>query len=235
MKLVIDAAIFDKFPELMLGVVVVSGADNSGQLGGDFREAMDQTCLEIQGKYVLETLSQEPTIQAWRKAYSAFGGKPKENKSSVESLYRQVLQGKGIRSINKLVDIYNYISLAHMLPVGGEDLDKVCGDIRLTFAGQGEAAVMLLGDREERAPHPGEVIYKDDISSICRRWNWREADRTKLTAETKNCILVSEALPPVGREELLAAVNQLAEMARQRCGGECRSALLDAGAPETSW
>ena len=137
----------------------------------------------IRAKYNTKNLSQTPKIAVWRKTYSAFGAKPKENKSSVENLYRLVLQGVNLRHINKLVDIYSFISLKHMVPVGGEDIDKIEGDVALTFAEPNEPAVLLLGDKEPRPPHIGEVIYKDNISAICRRWNWREADRTKFTED----------------------------------------------------
>lgn len=119
-----------------------------------------------------------------------------------------------------------------MLPVGGEDVEKVKGDVFLTFAGANEQPVMLLGDKEPRTPHLGEVIYKDDISSICRRWNWREADRTKLTEETKECILVIEGLFPVTRQEIEAATAELKELVKKYCGGEVNFNILDKNNPE---
>ncbi len=138
-----------------------------------------------------------------------------------------VLQGVQLRHISKLVDIYNFISLKHMLPAGGEDLDKAKGDILLTFAGANEAPVLLLGEKEPRPPHEGEVIYMDGISTICRRWNWREADRTKLTEETKNCILVIEGLPPITKEEIENATRELSELVQKFCGGNIAYLLLD--------
>lgn len=173
-------------------------------------------------------------IDSWKKAYAVFGGKPGENKSSVESLLRAVLNGKGIRHINKLVDIYNLVSLKYLLPVGGEDLDKIEGDIQLTFASANEQPVLLLGDKEARPPHQGEVIYKDDKSAICRRWNWREADRTKLTEETKNCILVMEGLPPVSKEEIEAALVELKQLVVNYCSGVADIFLLDKNNQEVS-
>lgn len=163
----------------------------------------------------------------WRKAYSAFGAKPKEHKSSVENLYRLVLRGVNLRHINNIVDIYNFISLKHMLPVGGEDIDKIKGKVVLTFAGPDEAPVLLLGDKEPRPPHNGEVIYKDDVSAICRRWNWREAERTKLTEETKNCILVIEGFNNVGDIEVENATMELKALVQKFCGGNVVYSILN--------
>ena len=226
MKFRIDNQIFKKFSGLNIGVIVVKGVNNSGVLA-EVQENIRKEEERIRENYNTETLSQNPKIDIWRKAYSAFGAKPKENKSSVENLYRLVLNGINLRHINNLVDIYNLISLKHMLPVGGEDTDKIQRDILLTFASENEPPVLLLGDKEPRPPHLGEVIYKDDISTICRRWNWREADRTKFTEETRNCILVIEGLFPVTREEIEAATNELKEMVEKYCGGTLVYSVLD--------
>ncbi|MBI5035917.1 hypothetical protein HZC09_01110 [Candidatus Micrarchaeota archaeon] len=232
MKLKIDPKIFEKFPGLLVGVVSVKGADNNGIASGIAEKTTEQEA-RIRREFQAETLSQTPKIDSWRKAYAAFGGKPKENRSSVENLYRLVLKGSDLRHINKLVDIYNLVSLKHMLPLGGEDLDKTKGDITLTFATAQEPSVLLLGDKEARPPHEGEVIYKDSISTICRRWNWREAERTKLTEETRNCVLVAEALLPVTGEELEAAVSELEAMVKKHCGSTITRTILDENYRET--
>ena len=226
MKFKIESKIFEKFEGLNIGVVIAKGIDNTG-LFEEIQNKIREQEKEIRTKYNTETLSQNPKIDVWRKAYSAFGAKPKEHKSSVENLYRLVLNENNIRHINNLVDIYNLISLKHMLPVGGEDIGKMKGDIILTFSEANEAPVLLLGDKEPRPPHLGEVIYKDEISTICRRWNWREADRTKLTEETKNCVLVIEGLPPVTKEEIENTTIELKELIQRFCGGDVNYYVLD--------
>ena len=232
MKFQIVNQIFEKFPGLNVGVIVAKSINNSGLIT-EIQEDIRKQEGRIRANYGIETLSQNPKIDAWRKAYSAFGAKPKENKSSVESLYRLVLNGGNLRHINSLVDIYNFISLKHMLPVGGEDIDKIQGDVLLTFAGINEPAVLLLGDKDPRPPHEGEVIYKDRMSSICRRWNWREADRTKFTEETKNCILVIEGLPPITKEEVESATKELRGLVEKYCNGSVVYHILDKDEQET--
>jgi DNA/RNA-binding domain of Phe-tRNA-synthetase-like protein len=122
------------------------------------------------------------------------------------------------------------VSLRHLVPVGGEDLERTSGAIRLTFAGEDEPAVTLLGESVERPPHAGEVVYADDAGAICRRWNWKEADRTKLTPETRHAVLVIEALPPVEEPMLSAALDDLAGLIERFCGGELSRHSL---APDT--
>lgn len=226
MKFSIDKKIFEQFPGLHIGIVVAKGIDNTRHVP-EVQTWLRDKEERIRKTYSLETLSVDPRIIAWQQVYRVFGAKPKDHRSSVENLYSLVLQGATIRHITTLVDLYNFISLKYMLPVGGEDLDTIKGDIILTFASNREAPLLLLGDKEPRPPHEGEVIYKDDVSAICRRWNWREADRTKLTESTKNAILVIEALPPVTKDEIENAAKELKELAEKLCGGEVDYRLLD--------
>ena len=133
---------------------------------------------------------------------------------------RRAVKGQRLRSVNRLVDLYNTISLRHLVPVGGEDLAAVEGDVALTFATDHEPPVRLLGEPEARPPKPGEVIYRDRVGALCRRWNWKEADRTKLTEQTTDGFLVIEGLPPVGRALVESALAELAALVQRHCGGQ---------------
>lgn len=226
MKLIIADTIFDDFPELVLGVVILHDIDNA-QDQPEITALLRQAEAALPGKFGGAPVIEHSYIAPWREAYRKFGAKPKDYPSSVENLARRVLNGATIGHINNLVSLYNTICLRYILPVGGEDLNKIVGDVRLTAAGDDEPAVVLLGEKEARAPRPGEILYTDDVGAICRRWNWKEADRTKLTEETRNAFLVIEALPPVPREVVATAIRELAELVQRFCGGAAATALLD--------
>ena len=226
MKLAITDTIFDEFPELILGVVILHNINNS-QNRTEITEMLRQAEAALPGKFGSTPVIEHPFIATWREAYRKFGAKQKDYPSSVENLTRRVLNGATIGHINNLVSLYNTISLKHILPVGGEDLDKITGDVLLTRAGNDEPPVFLLGEKEARAPRESEIIYKDEVGAICRRWNWKEADRTKLTQETKNAFLVIESLPPVPRDTVEAAIRELADLVKQYCGGTISIAFLD--------
>ncbi len=227
----LDREVFARFPEVVLGVVVARGIDNSGDgagLAGPLRHEEERVRASLAGTQITE----HPQIAPWREAYRKFGAKPKEHPSSIENLARRVLKGWAVPHVNLLVDLYNTISLRHLVPVGGEDLDRVQGDVLLTVATDQEAPVHLLGEPEARPPKPGEVIYKDDLGTLCRRWNWKEAERTKLTAETRNAFLVIEGLPPVGRDLVGRAAEELGRLVREHCGGQVTVSLIDRDHPQ---
>jgi len=228
-------AIFETFPEVLIGVVAFDGVRNDG---GD-PEPGALLAAESAGavrRLGTTPVAEHPHIASWREAYRRFGAKPKDHPSSIENLLRRVAKSGPPRPIHPLVDLYNAVSLRHFVPVGGEDFDAVSGDVELRFAGESEPAVRLLGEPDEsaRPPKAGEVIYADDVGALCRRWNWKEADRTKLTEKTRRGFLVVEALPPVGRAELDAALADLAGLVEKYCGGTVRTEVADREHPAMS-
>jgi DNA/RNA-binding domain of Phe-tRNA-synthetase-like protein len=229
MKFTVDPQIFTDFDNPRIAVTVVRGTNNRADIAA-FEPELAALTTKLQDEYGDQTISQLPKIAAWREAYRQFGAKPKDHPSSIESLYKRIMRGQ-ISGISPLVDIYNYISLKYMLPAGGEDLDKMQGDLQLTYAMADEQPVTVLGKDEAQAPAPGEVIYKDDAGTICRRWNWREAARTILADDTTNCILVLEALNPATDDELRQAQQELGELVQKYCGGTIQHFLLNADNP----
>lgn len=228
MRVILEASFRDLFPEAMVGLVVASGVDN--------RRNADLAAAELAAANVTAALAlreskfgNHPAVAPWREAYQRFGMKPSRYRSSIESLLRAARKD-GVREINPLVDLYNAVSLRHLLPCGGEDLDAIAGDLRLTLA-QGGESFLPLGALEDQPPAPGEVVYADDAGIVCRAWNWREAERTKLTPATTRAILVIEALPPRTVDEVREACEELADLVSLHLGAECGIALLGAGEP----
>jgi DNA/RNA-binding domain of Phe-tRNA-synthetase-like protein len=105
-------------------------------------------------------------------------------------------------------------------------LDKIKGNLTLDFA-KGDELFVRLGGTENEPPLPGEVVYKDDEGITCRRWNWREAERTKLTEDTKNAIIVIEGLPPISKEIIESTTKELAGLIKKYCGGEISGQILN--------
>ncbi len=215
MKFLVSNQIFEKYSEAVIGVVVAKNMDNNGE-NEEINQLLREEENKIKNDFDLDNLAQNPFIQNWRKAYKLFGS---DDRCSSESLIRVVLKGNQIRHINKLVDIYNYISLKYRTPVGGEDLDKVEGDVWLKFA-DGSEKFVILGGTEIESPEKGEVVYADDKEVICRKWNWRESDNTKLTEQTKNALLVLEALPPIKEQIVKTAVKEFSELVSKYCNAQ---------------
>lgn len=231
MQFKISSEIFQKFPQTRIGVLVVRELNNSN---GEFAEVLENIhaiSRAITQEFSIDNVSQVPFVARWREIYRAFGAKPSDYRSSIENLIRMTLKGRELGHINTLVDLYNLVSLRYKLPLGGEDIDHMVGDLQLTVATGDEPAVQLLGDQEAEKPFIGEVLYRDDEGVICRCWNWREGKRTMLTENTKNAVLVAEANCFEEYDTLDRALNELEELVGKYTDGKITRAILSVECP----
>jgi DNA/RNA-binding domain of Phe-tRNA-synthetase-like protein len=226
----LESDILELFPAATIAIAVVRGIDNTV----DDPEIWPMLEVEIDRAVASlgdGEISQHPAVAPWRAAFAQFGVKPSKYRSSIESMLRSAQSGR-LRPINPLVDLYNTISLRHLLPVGGEDLTKIRGDIRLTRAVGDEHFVPLGADGTEPPP-AGAVIYKDDEGVICSCWNWREAERTMLTPGTTNAVLVIESIPPLDPGAVRIAIDDLAALVTRHLGGTAVVSMLNGRNPST--
>ena len=149
-----------------------------------------------------------PHLVAWREAFRAFGAK--RYRCSAEALIARI---DDFPSVNRLVDAYNLVSVRWAVPVGGEDIDRVVGSVRLVRAGGGEP--FDGGD----PPKPGEVVWADDAGVTCRRWNWRQGVRTRLTEDTRRAYFLFDALPELDDAALAGAMDEMCERLRELSPG----------------
>jgi len=224
MNFSIGSDIFKKYPSTHVGLVVVKGCDNrstSPETTFVLRESERVLRDRLGSAAILEL----PEIKKWRETYRSFGAK-KGRRVSIEAMAKRVLKEESMPQISPLVDLYNAVSLRYVFPCGGEDLDKLSGDVKLALA-EGTENFFRIGGEENEPPEVGEVVYKDDLGCLCRCWNWREADRTKLTEDTQNAVLVIETLEPNREKEFMHALKQLSELVENLLGGHTEIHVLN--------
>lgn len=234
-KFIAEKSFWDIFPQAEIGIVVINGMDNSEAKYAEHPEIesnLKEANKEVNKFFTSDQLSQCSVVSVWRDAFQKFK-KKKGNRASIEALLSRVIKGNAVGSINPLVDIYNAVSLTYGLPVGGENLDSFAGNLRLTISEEGGDEFLALGDEENNPTLPGELCYLDDIGAVCRCWNWRDGQRTMLTEETKNAFLIIESVDPSRHDDLLAAMDALAENAVKYLGGSVfAKTLINIGNPE---
>lgn len=217
-RFVVEPQIADIFPALEIGVLVVRGVDNQKQVGVDYEQLLAEGVEESRRHLMAPEFASNPTVSIWREAFKRFKTK-KGARSSIEALLKRIANGNPVGSINPLVDLYNFISMKYAIPCGGETLSAIQGDLVLTVAAGGEPFQPLGADADDPAL-PGEVIYKDEGGAVCRCFNWREAQRTMLTTETTDAILVMEQVDGTRSRELEAALAELGELIQKYLGGQ---------------
>jgi DNA/RNA-binding domain of Phe-tRNA-synthetase-like protein len=210
----VDPGVHAVHPDYVALVLVASGlANGPSDPGSDAQLAAAEAHLRASG---LERAIDHPHIAAWRAAFSAFGAKPSRYPSSAEALITRVLKGQALPRVNVLVDLYNAISVRRVVPLGGEDADKLQGRLRLTVAAGGEPFDPRGDGVDVEQIAAGEVVWRDDRGVTCRRWNWRQGRRTQLTDDTTRAFFVFDRLDGLTVDELHDAADELSGLLRDR-------------------
>ncbi len=208
-RLRLDPAIAERFPDYSALIIYAHGLTN-GPSDSDSVAALRVAEEGARAAFGAMKPATQPHIAAWRQAFGAFGAKPSRFPCSVEALLDRTLRGRDLPAINRIVDRYNAVSIAHLLPIGGEDLDRLTSDLVLTVATGSEPWDTAQDGRPMiQHPEPGEIVWADSSGVTCRRWNWRQGLRTQLTETTRNAYFVLDRLAPYTLAELQAAGEDL--------------------------
>ncbi len=228
---ILTPEILKKFPATTIGIIPLRNVDNTN----DNKEILELLRSE-EGKqrkeFAGKTISEHSKIKIWREAFSAFGAKPKKYPCSIEAMLKRVLDNEQIPNINTIVNLYNYISLKCLISVGGDDADKIDGNIYLTLA-KGNEPFQEMGSKEITRPHENEAIFKDDKEVLCRRWNWHQCEKTKITEQSKNINLQIETISQDGKQEVTEAANELMNLLRKHFKAEPKLCFINKESPST--
>ncbi len=227
MKSIVSYDVLNLFPEYTRGVVSARNVNNTGE-NPELIQLLRQVEQAATRDAALQEIKNHSYILPWRQAYTKFGTNPNKFYSSIESLCRRARRGDQLPYINTAVALFNYFSLKHIVPSGGDDLNQVKGDLCLTLS-KGNEPFTPFNAEEVEYPDAGEVIYVDDAFVMCRRWNWRQGYQTRLNPETRNIAINVDCLPPITRDKAEEITSELAALVRKFCGGEVKYSLLTNG------
>jgi len=233
MRFTVQKELFDRLPDLTIGVVVATGLDNTHP-SKEIDDLLTQVVEGMAKGFNVEKAQDHPRIKPWRTAFSKVGISGSKFPSSIESMARRILKGDPFPRINPLVDLYNSVSLKYLVPMGGHDLDTLKGDIHLRFA-EGWEPFTPMGGGETMVVPKGELVYRDDEEVLTRNWAWRQCEKDKATERTRNIFIPVDVLGEVGEERAREIIRDLSSLIPQYLNGKIFSAILNGGNPSVEF
>lgn len=226
------ADLLEQHPDVCGGVLWATGLQN-GLAPAELveRYAAEQAAVRAR---LPESLSELPTLSAWRQAFRRFGANPTKHRSAAEALLRRLQKKGDIPGINTLVDIGNLVSIRYALPVAIFDVRHVTGRITVCLA-DGTERFTELDSSEAVHPEPGEVIFVDEAKLVtARRWCWRQSDESASRLDTTTALVTVEAQHSGGREQIEQALADLTALLTQVAGAQVIAGVADAQQPAFS-
>jgi phenylalanyl-tRNA synthetase beta chain len=121
---------------------------------------------------------------------------------------KQKLEASGIRSINNIVDITNFVMLETGQPLHAFDADKLRGGIRVRLANNGEEFLALDGRTYKLAPR--DLMIADERRAIAIA-GVMGGEETGVTESTMNVILESAYFQPSGIRRTARALGLISD------------------------
>ncbi len=217
------------FPDFRVAAVVATDLAIPDSRSRELDRLIGEREAALRERWAGMELSEIPGVAAWRRAYRAFGIKKTSYRSSVERLVKNALAERPLPAINPFVDCYNAVSLAHVFPLGADDLGKVEGDIAFRYSRSDDSFLDMGAEGEANdPPKPGEVVYADAEKVLCRRWNWRQDQRSLVSPGTRRAVVTVQAN---GWGDLDAAVTDLVGLLARFCAAKTAATIASAGEP----
>jgi DNA/RNA-binding domain of Phe-tRNA-synthetase-like protein len=170
-------------PGLRLGCIEagVTVKESSEELSSEINSCIIQISKTLQ----TDQISKIPAIASSRKAYSACGKDPARYRLSAEALLRRVVSGKGLYSINNVVDQLNLVSISTGFSIGGYDANQISGNV---VFGIGNTAEPYVGIGRGELNIENLPVFRDSIGAFGSPTS--DSVRTGVTQKTSQFLMV---------------------------------------------
>jgi DNA/RNA-binding domain of Phe-tRNA-synthetase-like protein len=222
----IQEDIFRDYPTFRRGIVVARDAHNKDR-SGTLAAMLEETIADA-AKHPIDIKS-NPRTTVWNEAHRQFKSNPNKFPPAHCALLKRVQKpGTHIPFINRIVAIMNYNSIKNVTPVGGDDLMHAGQCLELRYATGSENFTPLGCPELREHPNPGEIIYVVTESNevMCRRWNWRNGHKTRITEETQAIIMNIDVLGEQSEARAVETRDRVAGMLMEFCQAEIETTLM---------
>jgi DNA/RNA-binding domain of Phe-tRNA-synthetase-like protein len=209
MDIKISHRIREACPQINLAVIIceVKNPETSSALLSEMNEEVQRISLS----YSLEEINKRQEIAATRRIYRTLKKDPNRYRPSAEALCRRIVRGIPIYKISTLVDIINIVSIRSGFSIGGFDIAKIQGNIRLdvgTLNDEFEAIGRGLLNVE------GLPLYRDEVGGIGTPTS--DNERTKISVDTTRLLMIINGYS--GKDGLQETVDHSIQLLEKYAG-----------------
>jgi DNA/RNA-binding domain of Phe-tRNA-synthetase-like protein len=180
----ISDRILSRFPNVSMGYLIAEDIVN------EVNNKASEVCKKrLNSLSALQSVEQLIGVVKWRDIFTRMNAK-KGKVSSVESLVSMYLENGKLPNINPIVNYYNVLSCFLGLPMGAYTIDNLPSEtVMLREARKNEEFIPIGGKLLEKTSN-GEIVYSSGETLICKLWNNKDAEISKITLSSKNILFI---------------------------------------------
>jgi lysyl-tRNA synthetase, class II len=216
-----DQSFVSAYPSASVGYAIIGGVTIKKK-----DENLEKEKVELLKQYenlTIKKIESYAELDSYRKMYQQMGVDLHSRKPSPEALLRRVSLGKGLYQVNTAVDAYNLIVMKNRVSLGAFDADQFEFPCSVKVA-QGGEKIKLLGVSDVTTLEKGEVAYFDQKGPFNLDYNYRDADRTKVTEKTTRLFINVDGVFEVNENMVRKSLKESIEMITKYCGGKVTQA-----------
>ena len=168
-------------------------------------------------------------ISPWNTIQQEFGPEAKHYQTSVEKLLKKVIKKKKTKSNFTIINLINYLSIKHLIPIAIDDYDKIQKELMFALS-KGKEKVKFL-----RKLKPNILYYSDASGVLGTKLDYWKSSRTQVDNKTKRYLIHIDSLPTITDQKLVEIVIELEELIKTFCMGKTRKAILYRQKPTTTF
>lgn len=215
MEFKVEKAVLDAGVKIVF--VVIQGLDNSKE-SYDWHAHREILLNDLLERYKDIDVHQDPILEGFNLLHDHTGVKRRKNIPASENLIKLLQKHGSLTYINKVVDIYNLISLDSKLALGAHNIDRVSGNVTLRFT-DGTERFVPLGQTEPVAINPHEYSYIDDSNEVLCRLEIRQVQKTLVDETARNVFYIVQGNDATSDELLHQTAQIIIDLTTQYCGG----------------
>lgn len=216
MEFRVEKAVLDAGVKIVFAVI--RGLDNT-TANDEWLARREDWLKELLERYNDIDVHQDAILEGFNILHDNTGVKRRKNIPASENLVKLLLKHGSLAYINKVVDIYNIISLDSKLALGAHNIDNVSGNVTLRFS-NGTERFVPLGQTEPIPVNPHEYSYIDDSNEVLCRLEIRQVQKTLVDETARNVFYIVQGNEATSDELLLQTAQQIIDLTTKYSGGE---------------
>lgn len=210
----ISSKLRDSIPDFRVGVIVYHQLTVT-QLPAIIAEKLPLYYQNIQLSLETQPIASIPGVHEWRALFKKAGSDPSRYRPSQEALLRKIARDGAPHSVNSAVDLNNFFSVQHSIPMGIYDLDTLKPPVIVTI-GSVEDSYNALNGRI--------VNIEDKLTTIDQIGAFGspivDSKRSCITTDAKNALQIVYLRPSMSEDDAAHMLQKIAEMFVQVHGGD---------------
>lgn len=214
MEFRVEKAVLDAGVKIVFAVI--RGLDNT-TANEEWLMRREVWLEELLERYKGIDVHQDAILEGFNILHEHTGVKRRKNIPASENLVKLLLKHGSLAYINKVVDIYNILSLDSKLALGAHNIDYVSGNVTLRFS-NGTERFVPLGQTEPIPISPHEYSYIDDSNEVLCRLEIRQVQKTLVDETARNVFYIVQGNEATSDELLLQTAQQIIDLTTKYSG-----------------